>query len=98
MPPDRTENHENSDTDGPEAQRPSGRGLLIGLTLALAAWGIYHAIGVFFGGFGAANLSYDFRRSLVVLAAMGGFLGFCWLLLVSRRRSHERTDRTRPPI
>jgi hypothetical protein len=59
--------------------------LLVVLTLALAAWGIYHAVGAYFGGFGEENLAHDFRRSLVVLACMGGFLGIWWCLVLTRK-------------
>jgi hypothetical protein len=99
MPSDKSENRlRDVDPGIAETARPSGRKLLIGLTLALAAWGVYHAFGVFFGGFGAANLGYDFRRSLVVLASMGAFLGIWWLLILSRNRRLDRTNGTRPPI
>ncbi len=59
--------------------------LLIVLTVALAAWGIYLAIGAYFGGFGGENLAHDFRRSLVVLACMGVFLGIWWTLVLTRK-------------
>lgn len=59
--------------------------LLIVITLALAAWGIYLAIGAYFGGFGGENLAHDFRRSLVVLACMAFFLGGWWLLVLTQK-------------
>ena len=59
--------------------------LLIVITLALAAWGIYLAIGAYFGGFGGENLAHDFRRSIVVLACMGFFLGGWWTLVLTRK-------------
>jgi hypothetical protein len=66
--------------------------VLVVLTVALAAWGIYHAIGAYFGGFGEENLRYDFRRSLVVLGCMGAFLGFWWFLVLTRKiRKNQRT-------
>jgi hypothetical protein len=69
--------------------------VLIVLTLALLAWGAYHAIGSYFGGFGNENLQHDFRRSLVVLGCMVAFLGFWWWLILTRRPRDNRTDR--PP-
>lgn len=59
--------------------------LLIVITLALAAWGVYLAIGAYFGGFGGENLAHDFRRSIVVLACMGLFLGGWWILVLTRK-------------
>ena len=49
--------------------------LLLVITLALLAWGIFHAAGAYFGGFGNENLQHDFRRSLVVLGCMVLFPG-----------------------
>ncbi len=71
----------NSQTDSARAQFT----ILIVLTVALAAWGIYHAIGAYFGGFGGENLAHDFRRSLVVLGCMGGFLAVWWTLVLTRK-------------
>jgi hypothetical protein len=73
-------------------QAPSNdRKILLALTGALAAWGVYLALGAFFGGFGKGNLSVSALRSLVVLACMGGFLGLWWLLMLGRR-SREAPD------
>ncbi len=76
-------------------QQPSpntDRKILLGLTAALAAWGLYLALGAFFGGFGKGNLPPSFWRSLVVLACMGSFLGFWWLLILTRKSGNSRTD------
>ena len=61
--------------DSPPDLSAPGRKVLIGLTLALAVWGIYHAVGAYFGGFGGENLRHDFARSLVVLGCMGALSG-----------------------
>jgi hypothetical protein len=63
------------------------------LTVSLLAWGSFHAIGAYYGGFGEENLQHDFRRSLVVLACMGAFLGIWWLLILTRKPRNSRTDR-----
>jgi hypothetical protein len=55
---------------------PSRR-LIVLLAAALAAWGLYHAVGAFL-------FNHDVRRGLVVFACMGAFLGW-WLLLVRYR-------------
>ena len=64
------------------------------LTVSLLAWGSFHAIGAYFGGFGGENLQHDFRRSMVVLACMAAFLGFWWLLILTRKPRNSRTDRS----
>jgi hypothetical protein len=71
----------------------SQRAILLVITLALLAWGIYHAAGAYFGGFGNENLQHDFRRSLVVLGFMILFLGGWWWLLLSAKAKDSRTDR-----
>ncbi len=83
--------------DSPPDLSAPGRKVLIGLTLALAVWGIYHAVGAYFGGFGGENLRHDFARSLVVLGCMGAFLAFWWWLVLTRKprsQSHRRHDDT----
>lgn len=82
---------------GPEnpvpPQGPSdGRKILLALTAALAAWGLYLALGAFFGGFGKENLPQSVLRSGVVLACVGGFLGIWWLLMLTRKSRNSRTD------
>lgn len=89
--------------DSPPDSSAADRKVLIGLTVALAAWGIYHAVGAYFGGFGGENLRHDFARSLVVLGCMAAFLGFWWVLVLTRkprshlRRRHDETWRTEQP-
>jgi hypothetical protein len=63
------------------------------LTVALLGWGIYHAVGAYFGGFGGENLQHDFRRSLVVLACMVVFLSIWWALLLLQKPRNSRTER-----
>ncbi len=63
------------------------------LTVSLLAWGSFHAIGAYYGGFGEENLQHDFRRSLVVLACMAAFLGIWWILILTRKPRNPRTDR-----
>ncbi len=63
------------------------------LTVSLLAWGGFHAIGAYFGGFGEENLQHDFRRAMVVLACMAVFLGIWWLLILTRKPRNSRTDR-----
>ena len=62
--------------------------LLLVITLALLAWGIYHAVGAYFGGFGNENLQHDFRRSLVVLGLHGSVPG--GLVVADADRQSER--------
>lgn len=49
------------------------------LIVGVLAWGIYHAVGAY-------RLNHNPYRALVVLACVGGYLGF-WILLMWRRQS-----------
>ncbi len=60
------------------------RRILVGLTIALAAWGIYLAIGAT-GAFLDSRL-WDPRKSLIVIACSAGFLIFWWTILRIRAR------------
>ena len=54
------------------------------LVAALAAWGLYHAVGAFL-------FNKDVRRGLVVLACMALFLAF-WLSLLRVRKSRQQRN------
>ena len=58
------------------AHDPNRRWIVL-LASALAAWGLYHAIGAFL-------FNHDVRRGLIVLACMAVFL-FWWMLLLRHR-------------
>jgi hypothetical protein len=58
------------------------RYLLVGLSAGLLAWGAYLALGSFLGG---ANLRGSAARGLVIFGCVAGFLGFWWLLLLTRK-------------
>ena len=76
----------------------TSRRVLIGIIVAVAAWGVFHAVGVYFGGINwneevdLRNAKYpaDFRRSLVVLASVLGFLGFWGLMLWLRSKRDDK--------
>ncbi|MEX2142105.1 MAG: hypothetical protein WD894_22755 [Pirellulales bacterium] len=61
---------------------PSRRWIVL-LVAALAAWGLYHAVGAFL-------FNKDVRRGLVVFACMALFLAFWLLLLMVRKKRRER--------
>jgi hypothetical protein len=63
--------------------------LLVAVFVAVAAWGVFHAVGAY-------QLNFDIRRPLVVLAAFAFFLGG-WLALLAYRRWHISNDRPREP-
>ena len=70
------------------AKNEPSRNLIVLLAAALAAWGLYHAIGAFL-------FNHDVRRGLVVFACMAAFLGW-WLLLV-RYRAKRNNGPARGP-
>jgi hypothetical protein len=63
------------------AKNESSRRLIVLLLTALAAWGLYHAVGAFL-------FNHDVRRGLVVFVCMAAFLG--WWLLLLRGRARKR--------
>ncbi len=72
-------------------ERETGPGRIVLLLAALAAWGLYHAVGAFL-------FNRDVRRGLVVLACMAAFLGWWVLLLAHRKRKlRRRADANRLP-
>ena len=77
------------ETVGPGSQKV----ILIVITVALLAWGGYHAIGSYFGGFGGANLQPDARRSLVVFGFMVAFLAFWWVMILFAPRKTRANRR-----
>jgi hypothetical protein len=62
-------------------QNDPTRQWIVLLVAALAAWGLYHAIGAY-------SFNQDVRRGLVVLACMALFLAF-WLMLLKLRRRRQ---------
>jgi hypothetical protein len=58
-----------SDTDQRQTRR-----WIMALVLALAAWGLYNAVGAYL-------FNHDIRRGVVVTVAMAAFLAW-WLLLL----------------
>jgi hypothetical protein len=62
------------------------RNLLIGLTVALLAWGAFLAVGSSLGG---ANLQRNIGRGLVIFVCTAAFLGFWWALLLLRKRRQK---------
>lgn len=65
--------------------------LLIILT-AVAAWGIFLAVGVYLE-IGADHPRHDLRKALIVLATVGGFLVFWGVALAVRSRRQGRESR-----
>jgi hypothetical protein len=59
--------------------------ILRGIMLALVAWGVIQALGSWL-------FNHDPRRPLLVLACVGGFLGFWLAMLSARRRRLEAGD------
>ena len=56
--------------------------ILRGIMLALVVWGVIQALGSWL-------FNHDPRRPLIVLACVGGFLGFWLAALAARRRRLE---------
>jgi hypothetical protein len=70
------------------AKNEPSRRLIVVLAAALAAWGLYHAIGAFL-------FNHDVRRGLVVFACMAAFLG--WWMLLMRYRAKKKSEPARGP-
>lgn len=66
-------------------QKDPTRQWIVWLVAALAAWGLYHAVGAFL-------FNNDPRRGLVVLACMALFLAFWLSLLRFRKRRQPRNN------
>ena len=71
------------------SQHDPRRRWIVLLIAALAAWGLYHAVGAFL-------FNHDLRRGLVVLGSMSVFLG-CWMLLLRYRKKKGR-GQTEPTV
>ena len=67
------------------APPPDAERLIRSIMLAIVAWGAIHAVG-------AWTLNFDFRRPLMVLACVFGFLGFWLAMLAVRRRQLARRE------
>lgn len=65
---------------------PDAEKLLRWIMLALVAWGVFQALGSWL-------FNHDPRRPLLVLACVGGFLGFWLAMLSARRRRLEAENR-----
>ena len=70
--------------DWPNSLNPDKR-ILGGIVVALIVWAVYHAVGAY-------RLNHNPWRAVIVLACMGGFLGFWWLMLHSRQRRLRKRD------
>ena len=77
-----------SDVRDPDPRQ--ARRILAGLTVALAGWGIYLAIGAT-GAFLDTRL-WDPRKSLIVIACSAAFLIFWWTILGIRARRPATTS------
>jgi uncharacterized membrane protein YqjE len=61
--------------------------LMLLIVLGLVAWGAFHA-------WGAYRLNHNPWRAVMVLACVGAFLGF-WFLLLARRKARLSRPSTR---
>jgi lipopolysaccharide export LptBFGC system permease protein LptF len=66
------------------------RYLLMGIMLAVIAWGVLHAVG-------AVGFNGNPWRGAIVIASSAAFVGLWWLLLAGRRpRGSEGSEKFRP--
>lgn len=63
-----------------------GRRWMLWITLAVAAWGLFHAIGAYL-------LNHNPWRAVVVMSAVGLFLAFWWVLLTRAPQGRGRQPR-----
>jgi membrane protein DedA with SNARE-associated domain len=63
------------------------------IMFAVAAWGAFHAVGAYFGGFNELHLRHDLRRTLMVLGCFAAFLAFWGAMLYARKRRLAREER-----
>ena len=76
-------------TDSPPRQAVPRWGLAL-LLLAIVGWGLIDALGAYW-------FNHDLRRGVVVLVAVGAFVGLWALLLVTRRPQRRSPDDHTPP-
>ena len=72
--------------DGFSSSSQKSAQLLLGLTIALLAWGAFLGIGSTIGG---ANLQRSAGRGVVIFICTAIFLGFWWALLLFRKRRQQ---------
>jgi len=60
------------------------------IVLALVAWGLIDALGAYW-------FNHDPRRGIIVLVAVGSFVGLWTLLLATRRRRRRPPGDNEPP-
>jgi hypothetical protein len=71
----------------PSAEARTGRRWILWITVGVALWGAFHAVGAY-------TLNHNPWRAAMVLGAVAMFLAFWWALLaVAARR--PRPDKTR---
>ncbi len=68
------------------SKRLTTRHALIGIMLAVLAWGVFHALG-------AMQLNGNPWRAVVVLTCSIGFIGFWWLMLTIRDEAGGRREK-----
>jgi membrane protein DedA with SNARE-associated domain len=69
--------------------------VLIGV--CVACWGVFHAVGAYFGGMGPQHLRHDVRRTLMVIGSVVAFLAFWATMLAARKRRLARESDAKPP-
>lgn len=90
MEPAQTQSDRTDRQASPPAARQADRSLIRWIMLGVLAWGCVQALG-------AWTLNHDWRRPLVVMACVAGFLGF-WLLLLRARGRRAATDCGKRPM
>jgi hypothetical protein len=63
------------------------------IMVAVLAWGAFHAVGAYFGGFNEMHLRHDWRRTAIVFGCFVGFLAFWGAMLYARKRRLAREER-----
>ena len=73
----------------------STRHAIVGIMLALALWGGYLAVGA--TGMFLDGALFDARKSAIVIACVGVFLGF-WVVVLWKGRPHQGSQPAHPTI